>query len=206
MTSSSNNIIIPTNLNDLFTRIQDNPIYNWEGYNRIDEISEKGAMDAAEMVSGGSKIFLNGTNMFGYLYRNIKSDWCNKTISIVVPGLRDLYWNYRNLLSANEQEILAICMQKSLPIFKDIYTYESIKKYKKINNISKYQLIGNITPYDVLHIPVEHYINTLNDKQPIKVQLYPLDVYIYVTYKKYDFWDQEYQKLVDNIDISQYCE
>ncbi|CAH6419054.1 Hypothetical protein HVR_LOCUS247 [uncultured virus] len=198
-------IIIPLRLEDLYARVQDNRIFNMFGYSEVGEASEDSARKAILMESGGSRLFLNAANMFSYLYRNMGSDWCNKVINIVVPGLRNLYWKYRYLLHPNEQAILATCMEQQLPNFTDVYSYQSLKYYEEIANIHEYQLIGTITPYDIVHIPIINYIDSLNNKQTIKVKLDNVNVFIYITYKDYDFWDNEYQALLTHIDLNKYC-
>ena len=198
-------IIIPLRLEDLFARVQADRIFNWNGYTETSFFSEDAANAAVRMESGGSRLFLKANNMFGYLFRNISASMCSNVVNIIIPGLRNLYWQYRHLLPANEQNLLAISMQRELPSFTNIYSYRSLQYYGEKANISEYQLLGSITPYDVVHVPVEHFIDLLNRNQSIKVQLSPLPIIIDITYHDYDFWDNEYQKLIRYIDIPVYC-
>lgn len=191
--------VIPVRLEDLFARVQKDRIFNMYGYTERGEASEAAANAALRMEYGGSRLFLTANNMFGYLYRNIRIH-CKDLISIIVPGLRNIYYKYQHRLPINEQALLATSMEKPLPTFDNVYSYNSLQNYGSLANINEYQLFGCITPYDVLHVPVRLYVDLLNKNLPIQVQLVP-NLYIMITYNDYDFWDNQYQALIQHIDL-----
>ena len=214
-------ITIPINLADVYARVQADRIFNWYGFQERSDASEDSANRAVRMESGGSSNFLRANNMFPYLWRNLRSSNCNDVVNIIIPGLRNIYYNHRGLLPRAEQPLLESVMERPLPQFESIWNYLSLQGYGRMakspcgsrsrsfssvqTNMSEYQLFGSITPYDIVHIPVRHFVDAINRKNPISVQLYPLNVIINIVYSESDLWDIEYQQIIDNINLEHIC-
>jgi len=198
-------ITIPINLSDIYARVQADRIFNWYGFEQRSSDTEDSAIRSVRMEFGGSSNFLRANNIFGYLWRNLQSSNCNDVINIVIPGLRNMYYNHRSLLPRAEQPLLEAAMKRPLPQFESISSYSSLQYYDQTGNMSEYQLFGSITAYDVVHIPVRHFIDSINRKNPISVQLYPLNVIINIVYSQSDFWDSEFQQIIDNINLQDVC-
>lgn len=194
--------IIPLWLRDTFARVQPTPILNYDGPPATSDYTEYAANAAVRLEAGASKHFLSGDKMFGYLYRHINQDMCNGIVTIVIPGLRNLYWTNRTLLPRDEQQPVEAAQTKPLPRFHNIYSYDSLSNYRQIANVPEYQLIGSITPYDVIHIPVRYFVDRINFQQPIEAELTPTDIKIQLSYEPYDFWDDEYQNIINHVDLT----
>lgn len=191
--------VLPIRLQDVFARVQDSRIFNQQSYKYESEESEAAAVKSVNMDLGGSKLFLSGDKMFGYIWRN--PNLKNQIINIVIPGLRNRYFQDKHLLSHEEQAILNTSMNQQLPVFYNIYDYSSLKGFSEKANVNEYQLMGTITPYDVLHISVVNFVDLINRKQPLRFKLEPLPLIISIEYYDYNFWDNQYQKIINHIDL-----
>lgn len=190
--------IIPVWLRNTYAYIGPNRIYNLNGYSEIDESSENDAVSATSLTEGG--LFITGDNLIKYFSRYMNNNLCKYFITIVLPGLRDIYSDNRNTLSNDEQSLITIAVRKLLPSFHDIYKYQSLFKLESKTEISEFQVIGMITPYDIVHIPVEYFINKINNGEPISILLESTNIIIQLSYTNYDCWDDEQQKIIFNID------
>jgi hypothetical protein len=216
--------IIPIWLRDTFGQVQQSPIYNLHGeyVESIDtedvakallirEISNRNVVQSDissfDVYQGSdSRLFLAGSDIFGDLvknYANVSS--CTQTVNIIIHSLRDLYWNNRHMLPAEEVKILEILMKFPLPKFKNIFDYDSLKSFRDTIGTPMYQLFGDITPFSVISIPVRHFIESINNNIPIQVQLSGTNIVIQLDYQPYDFWDFDSQSLVNYIDIGSTC-
>ena len=198
-------ITIPIKLDDVYARFQYDKIINWYGFKERSDLTEEAANDSIKMESGGSNNFIRASNMFSYLWRNLNKNNCDFIVNIIIPGLRNIYYENKKFLSEDEQNLLNDIIQRDLPQFEDIYNYKSLEKYASDVNMQEYQLFGSITPYDVVNIPVKTFVNLINNKSPIKIQLYPLNIIIELVYYDYDMWDSEYQEMISYIDINSIC-
>lgn len=198
-------IQVPVHLRSTFCRIEPNIIKNYDGPTEVSYLTEEAALSTVMNGQGGSLHFLTGDNMFAYVYKMIKSDKCSHKITFVVPGLRNLYWNHRKQLSDSDLSELKIAMNKPEPTFHDIFVYDRMFEYKKNADVSEYQIIGSITPFDVVHLPMIKFVYLLNNKGKLLFKLMSTNVILELQYEKYDFWDNEYNKLLENIEINSFC-
>lgn len=142
-------------------------------------------------------LFRQGSRIMTYLYRNLHNH-CNDYITLVIPNLRNLYFNNRRLFDLDDQIKLDLAMDKKLPTFDDISNNPT-----KNNGSYEYKLKGDITEFDVLHIPVIEYVELINNEFPLEFILSPTNIVITLTYEPSDFWDIEYQKILNKIDLNQ---
>ena len=198
-------VIIPIWLRDTYARVAAQPLYNLQGPFVEDITTEALARD--EIVKGltGSNLFISGGDVFGHLHRTLTDATCNDVITIVIRGLRDLYWNHRDTLPPDELSQLDLSMRQPLPSFKNIFEYRSLAPLREVMNIPMYQAFGTITSYSVVHIPVRHFIQAINMNAPIDIALQDTNVIIRLDYESYDFWDFETESLVKYIDLNARC-
>ena len=193
-------VVIPINLRDIYARVQADKIINWYGFKDEDyDYFEKTVRRNISTKIENSDYFVNAGNMFAYLWKHIDSINCGDIVNIVIPGLRNIYYNHRAFLSKDEKNLLETSMKQPLPQFLSIYGDN------KNPTMEEYQLFGDITAYDVIHIPVISFIKSINDKKPLSIQLYPLNVKIVLTHSQSDLWDIEYQQIINYIDIQKIC-
>lgn len=155
-----------------------------------------------------TNFFISGGDVFGYLNRHLDREICNYTVSIVIRGLRDLYWNNRLTLPRDEDVQLDNAMRQPLPSFKNIFDYDEINTIEGIDeliDIPVYQLFGTITPYSVIHIPVRHFIQSLNINAPIRVALADTNIIIQLDYQQFDFWDSKADSIIKYINLNSRC-
>lgn len=210
--------IIPVWLRDTYARVQPNGLFTLEGYNtRTDEVVE---IAENSILAGFSapNFFLQGSNIFAYLNRTLNSNICNQTITLVVQGLRDLYWNNRDrLIRENklvpvdqampdvlEDEILALenAMKRPLPSFTNIFNYASLRPLREKTLVPMFQVYGDITSYDVVQIPVKYFLESINAGIPISIELEGINIIFQFSYKEYDFWDPEAKQIINTIDLN----
>jgi len=196
-------ITIPVWLRDTYARIEDKAIVKFDSFPKVNERSEIAALAAINSEPGGSKHFITSNKMFGYLYRNTKL--CRGIITIVIPNLRNLYWDNRYSLVRSEQIPLETAMDKHLPVFYDIFDYRGLQYYRNFANVPEYQIIGNITPYDVVHVSAVDFIDRINKNQPILIGIPDTNIIISLDYEQYDLWDDQLQKLITNITLPIDC-
>lgn len=192
-------INIPINLGDVYARVQADKILNWYGFDEISEESKDIANRGIRGEPGGSSNFIQANKTFAYLWKNLNKSNCNDIVNIIIPGLRNIYYSHRGLLPSSERTLLESAMKRPLPQF------ENIGDYGKNVNMLEFQLFGSITPYDVLHIPVQHFIDAINKRNTISVQLYPLNVIVNMVYNEADLWDTQYQQIIDKINLERIC-
>lgn len=190
-------VTIPLWLRDTYAYVHSEPIQQLNGPLNETILTQEAAITS---LASGSGLFLNSADVFTYLNRNI-SNVCNDTITIVIHSLRDLYWNMRNTLQREEVDHLEVAMKQPLPRFKNIFEYRALESSRDVNPSPLYQLFGTITQFSVIHIPVKHFIMSINDKQPLQVMLSGTNVIIQLDYEAYDFWDPETQSLIESINI-----
>lgn len=196
-------VTIPIWLRDTYARVHSTPINNFQGLMNEDAAAEDAARDAVTRTD--SELFLSGGDVFTYLNRNLSRNLCDQTVTIVIHSLRDLYWNIRQTLPREEVNQLEIALRYPLPRFKDIFEYSSLEALRDTIPSPLYQLFGTLTPFSVIHIPVRHFIDTINRGNPIRVALTDTDIVIELHYEAYDFWDPSSESLVTHIDINSRC-
>jgi len=195
-------------LRDTFTRFSPEKILRHSGWKEEEEGegSARAARAAAEMELGGSKLYLSGDDMFGYLWRNLFGSNCNDVITIVVPGLRELFLDYLEYLDLEEQEMVKYVVENvPAPRFKNIYDYPELGRLGTRANVSEYQLFGEITPYDVVHFDVKNFVRAINSKSTIADIIIPNVLVVEFPYVESDFFDEEYQTYITRINLTSKC-
>lgn len=194
--------VIPIWLRDTYARVQTGELFSFEGIHEASKESESSAADSIIKGFSEPNFFIEGSNLFGYFDRSLNSTVCNQTISIVIQGLRDLYWNNRDKLPVEEQRPLEIAMKQSPPSFHNIFNYKSLTRLRDQILVPMFQVYGNITPYDIVQVPVRHFLDSINKKIPIVVELEGIGIIIQFSYAEYDFWDPEEKRIIDTIDLN----
>lgn len=149
--------------------------------------------------------FFKSNDIFKLLFDVFKGKnqkkYCNYFITLVIPNLRNLYWDNRDQLPEEEVNLLKKYMKDPLPVFYNIYNYNSINNNPKKNDdgLIRYQLLGSINPYDVVIIPLINFIDYINNEKNIEIQLEKTNIIIYLPYHKYDLWDDSKNKIIDYI-------
>jgi hypothetical protein len=190
-------------LRDTYGRIESDPIYDFNGYRRYEQ-GREAAIRAVNDYKLGSKHFLRTTNLYGYLDRTI-NERCNDIITIVIPNLRNVYFNNRQRLSEEERRKLTVAVQEPLPKFKSIYDYPDLEILATEAHVPEYQVYGDITKYDVLHLPVRLFVEQINKREPLIFILKDVNVKISLSITPDDFWDNEYHRLITNVRIPMSC-
>jgi hypothetical protein len=109
-----------------------------------------------------------------------------------------MYWDYKDKFAPEAQFELQTAIRDAPAKFHDLYEYASLADDETLANMSQFQLIGTITPFDVVHIPIEAYLEAIRDDLPIEVQT-PL-VNFKFDFKAYDFWDGAEGRLITQIE------
>jgi hypothetical protein len=196
---------IPVWLRNTYCRIDNKEIFEVEGYSKGNKKYKKKALESIErefsdgegdIFTADSNFYISGGDIYNYLY---DKKGCGAIITLVIVGLKNLYWNHREQLDENEKSELSGYMTHELPSFKDIFDYKNVEKYNTLIDYPVYQLFGEITPYDVLHITVDDFINIINSSAFIEVPLVDTDVVIRLDYEAFDFYNFREERLITNI-------
>lgn len=177
--------LIPISISDTYGILSPNNIINWNGF-------EAETPHTQNLIkTGKSKLFMPGNKLFPYLSHHLDSNTIKQYVILLIPGLRNKYYERRHLLPKDEQILLNLSMLRPMPNM----------VFNGDDNNPLYQVHGHITPFDIISFPVPYFIRYINQSLPIKVILDPIDIVIEVQYKLYDFWDKERQKLITYIKI-----
>lgn len=191
------NQVFTLRLNSTFAWIASEPITGFRGYKEINKESEASARRSVLLPIRDSGNFIAGNKVISYLYEDPSQR--NNIITLVVPGLRDMIWN--NIRSVNQEQRPSLEASIDIPQFKfyDIYDYPTVSVNIRNDDLAQYQLIGKVTLFDVLHITVNDYIKYIKNNIPIGIAIPNSKLIVELYYDKYDFWDDKYQTIVDNI-------
>jgi len=86
--------------------------------------------DTIEELKNIPPLFICSNNLFTHINKN--RHLYNDVITIVLHGLRDLFWMNRHMLSTYERFLLEVMMSGTkLPTFKNILEYETISEYSR---------------------------------------------------------------------------
>lgn len=189
--------IIPIWLRNTYATIQPKAISNFHAPLTESYYTEEEAYKILQNETG----FVSSDNIVSYLNNKIKrgDNICNHVITIVIISLRDLFWNDRGKLTKEENKQLEIAMRQPLPKFKNVFNYKTLEPLLNNYPFPIYQMFGIITPYSVIHIPVSYFIQAINNKLPIDIELSGTNTIIRLDYKDYDFWDESLNSIVDKI-------
>lgn len=189
--------IIPLWLRDTYALIHSEPVNDLQGPLNESIFTEELAQQSLQ-GEGDQHLFLSGGDIFTYLSRN-QSKLCDQTITIVIHSLRDLYWNIRQTLPKEEISRLEIALKQPLPRFKNIFEYRKIESVRDLYPSPLYQMFGTLTPFSVIHLPVRHFIESMNARLPLRIVLSDTEVMIQLDTEAYDFWDPVSQSLIKEI-------
>lgn len=157
-------------LRQTYARVHDEPIYDHTSPILVDEDDPDEVIDTTP--------YYTGTN----LYRaNIQSKSHDDIVTLVIPGLRNVYYQSKHLLDAEEQHPLSSSMSAESPTFE----YDTSSP----PGLERFHLTGQVTPYDVVHIPVSKYLNLVNSRRTLNFDLVPTDITLRLTHTDADFWD-----------------
>lgn len=188
-------------LRNTYARIQKTRIFSMIRDQEPNRDTEAAAVNSLQMELFGSNLFLEGPKMMGYISRNYSRYDCDTPISIIVPGLRNIYYEHIDYFPKEREKILSSILE-SEPYFYDVYDYPSLRGFRDIRNVSEYQIFGTVTPYDMLHITMEQFVNSINRQQPLIFLLREdPDIFVSLTYTKDDLWDIEYQRSISYVNI-----
>ncbi len=197
--------IFTIDLRDVYARIEPQPIVKFKGFETRNKITEAQAREALKVSLFESVHFITGNKVISFAYRNMKADNCQDIVTLVVPSLREIYWNNKNLVPGEKHIDINTVIKESFPEFYDIYSYPSVSENTTSDDMAEYQVFGKITPYDVLHISLIDFINTINNQQPITITIPDTAITIILRYEAFDFWDRETQSVINYIDLSKHC-
>ena len=127
--------------------------------------------------------FYKGNELFYIITKYHKN--LSGIITLVVPGLRNIYYKYRDELSEDDMGPLNLAIRSELPTFETTDGIYSVNEY--------------LMPYDVVHISVRDFTKTLDEKKELSITLSPTSVKINFLYDMSDFWAKNAQKLVTNL-------
>lgn len=195
-------VVIPIWLRDIYVKVEAFPITNVIGesiFSNVTEDTEKLAVAELSKPFPKTAFFIKGNELYSYLARYLDGEVCNYVLTFVLISLRDLYWNERHKLTAQQLAQLELSMNSALPQFYNIFNYPSLSNIGSKMATSAYQLFGTITPFSVIHVPVDDFINAVNKNQPIPVLLPELDIILQLTYEPSDFWDVLTNQLLTNV-------
>lgn len=133
-------------------------------------------------------VVLPANRLFSFIRRNSSEISRDHIVTLVFGGLRDLYFERRDLLSPRERISLDVATHSRLV---DI-TYDET---------SEEATAGNVTPFDVLRLTVGEFVDFLNSKESISLSIDSIGVEMIVEYKRYDFWDEDSNRLVETVDL-----
>jgi hypothetical protein len=187
----STKTIYPFWIRDTYIRLAPFPLLTDISYEEESKDSETAAYDGRDDMD---TLYLSGKNIFQYLAHNEYND--DLILSFVITSLRDLYYNNRKQLPQQEQILLTNLMHTTIPSFKDIFEYKSLTKYRDHYEFPLYQVMGYVTPYSVLHVPIRHFIDSVNMNAPIQCELDGTNIIIQLDYREYDLFDYERDELI----------
>lgn len=129
--------------------------------------------------------FYRGNELFYIINRYYKN--LDGIITLVIPGLRNIYYKYRDQLSEDDIGPLQLAFRSPLPSFDNL---EGDQQY----SVDEY-----LMPYDVVHITVRDFALILQEKSDLTIMLYPTEVKLKFLYDKSDFWNSKAGRIVDKL-------
>lgn len=146
-------------------------------------------------------LFRDTTRLVPYLSRTIASH-CNDLLTIVVPGLRYVYFNNLDLVSPDRHAQIPVLIRNPLPRFTSIFDIPDLAEAPIRNAAEEYQLTGVMNELDVVHITVRDFVTAVNEKRPMRFVLPATDLTVELNYSTDDFWDEEQGTTISYIDLS----
>lgn len=194
-------------LRDVYARVQSSAITEFTGLSTQNDDSERAAIKRITTGEFSQEYFLKATDIYRYLYRH-KSSHEHDIVTIVIPGLRDQYYSNKLMFNTDERQDITIKMSTPRPTFFNIWDYKKLEHYQDIftrisndpvldSGLIEYQVFGEITPYDVVHISVKDFIQAINDRQPIIINI-PL-MTITLWYEPSDFFDPQFDMVLTQV-------
>lgn len=165
-------------LRDTYVILSNSPLYEIEPNDNLDIINN---------YHKTFDFFVPGNLMYNLLlHQRIPNE--NKYIIIAIPNLRNLYFQNRTFLEPHEQrEIRNIISHHPYAIMKNIYELPGLRK--KEYRYPLFQLRGTLTSYDLISIPLDYYIEQIENNEPLVIQLGDTILTIILMHRPYDFYD-----------------
>lgn len=161
------------NLSDLYASIGDAPIIYRSGPTQD---FEQDAVAALKSVN--NRLFINAGDLSTIIRADRQYYSDDKIISIIIPGLRGVYTDRRNLTTGEISKSIITYQNMDMPTFVDIYQYPSLTHMRPYVETLDYQLLGEITPADVVTISVKEFIHSKG--QDIKIILEDIDAIVHI--------------------------
>jgi len=177
----------PLWLRDTYVKLSDQPLFEISGYHDINNVSE---LDAYNNYKRVFDFFVPGNIMYKLLskYQTRIENYKEKYLIIVIPILRNIYYEHRNDLPAKEkQEVERLVGYHTYPEMYNINNYYSLRK--KNLPYPLFQLEGNLSVYDIISIPVSYYIERIDEQEPLIIELDGTSIVIKLFHRPYDFFD-----------------
>jgi hypothetical protein len=191
------NQVFTLRLNSTFAWVAPEPIMAFSGYKEINKVSEANARRSVVLPIRESGNFISGNKVISYLYQDPSQ--INNIITLAVPGLRGMIWEYRRSVVEAQRPAIEASIDRPLFEFYNIYDYSSVSETSRDDDLSQYQLIGKVSQFDVLHITVADYVAYINNNVPITITIPNSELVVELYYDTYDFWDEAYQTILNNI-------
>lgn len=128
--------------------------------------------------------FYPGNELFYLISRYYKD--MSGIITLVIPGIRTIYYKYKDELSENDKGPLQLAFRSPLP------------KFDTTDGV--YSVDENLMPYDVVHITIRDFAKILAKKEELSIFLYPTTVKLNFLYDNSDFWSTKEQRMVDKLE------
>ena len=165
-------------LRDTYARIEKHPIFEFD----------------TELMSNSVITFISGKDIPRYISKYETS--CGDIITLLIPGLQRIYWENITLLKKEEADVLHAEKENiTKPKFIGVYEGKNVPE----DIIPEYNLVSKIGHYDSIYVSVAYFVESFNNKIPIEILLDGTNVHIQLHYRKYDSWDPENERVIENI-------
>lgn len=175
-----------TYFSSLYIHVDRYPLINHRGHKKIDADSEISAYRQSRGEEQ-SYLFINGDSLVD-IVNNYPPD---SIVTILVPGLRDIFRVHRSRLNVSEMRMFKECISTVDPLMYDIRGYnmdmEEIQDFSvdddtvndhedniqgKTTSLDEmYQVIGDITPYDVIIFELSFIIEKMKRNESIIIDI-----------------------------------
>ena len=139
--------------------------------------------------------FINASDIAAFI-RSKPLNYCDYVITFVVPGLREIYFNYIKEFPENERTSIKQAIKTPKLDFVELTTDMEYEEYYPVTDI---------TEYDVMHLPLTKFAQLINSNKPISFNLVPSNIVLSITYEDYNFWNNRTQSIDKKFDNLQIC-
>ena len=138
----------------------------------------------------GDKVYLSLHNILSSASKNnITKD---TPLCFYIPGLRMVHFKYTDDLSTDQKNLLTYYITNTLPL-----------KHKKQDNmeIETFQFTDLSVNFDFIVIKLGDFVKTVNEKQILFLGTIGNRVAVVLSYKPFDFWNENLGKMIDYIKL-----